>query len=59
MRFKKWILKNQKKFGQWHDNKTCLFKETVSRDCQPLVFFHKSTAPGPLINTLKYFQILF
>jgi hypothetical protein len=35
------------------------FKETVSRDFLPLVFFHKSTAPRPLTNTLKYFRILF
>jgi hypothetical protein len=36
-----------------------LLKETVSRDFRPLVFFHISTAPRPLINTLKYFRILF
>jgi hypothetical protein len=34
-------------------------KETVSRDFWPLVFFHKSTAPRPLINTLKFFEFCF
>jgi hypothetical protein len=36
-----------------------VFKETVSRDFWPLVFFHKLSTPRPLINTLKYFRILF
>jgi hypothetical protein len=40
-------------------NAVILIKETVSRDFRPLVFFHKSTSPRPLINTLKYFRILF
>jgi hypothetical protein len=35
------------------------FKETVSRDFRPQFFFHKSMAPRALINTLKYFRILF
>jgi hypothetical protein len=33
-------------------------KETISRDFRPQ-FFHKSMAPRALINTLKYFRILF
>jgi hypothetical protein len=33
-------------------------KETASRDFRRL-FFHKSTVPKPLVNTLKYFRIPF
>jgi hypothetical protein len=38
---------------------TVLLKETVSRDFRPLVFFHQSTAPRPLINTIKKIFISF
>ena len=33
------------------------FKGTVQRDFWPLVFFHNSNLPGPLINGLKYFRV--
>jgi hypothetical protein len=34
-------------------------KGTVSRDFRPSVFFRQLITPRPLINTLKYFRILF
>jgi hypothetical protein len=36
-----------------------VLKGTVSRDLRPSVFFVQSITPRPLINTLKYFRILF